>query len=158
MSAKIATWQARMSAQFGAVPPSYTEIRAICMQAEIDELRAALAATKAIRTDIVRVCPDRDVECGNRPASWCSTCPLRGACAAPVPQQAAGDARSMDIPTVWTAFRTWAKQHLGRPYSLEHREGIYTDKVTRLCFKGFKAGISANVFHAASPPSEGEPQ
>lgn len=25
----------------------------------------------------VYVCPDRDIECGSRPASWCSACPLR---------------------------------------------------------------------------------
>ncbi len=27
---------------------------------------------------VVRVCPDRDIECGRDPQCWCGNCPLRG--------------------------------------------------------------------------------
>jgi hypothetical protein len=47
--------------------------------------RAALAAPPAARIapGVVHVCVNRDALCGDNPANWCDTCPMRDALAAP---------------------------------------------------------------------------
>lgn len=33
--------------------------------------------TKFLRDGVTYVCPDKDSVCGDRPAGWCDTCPLK---------------------------------------------------------------------------------
>lgn len=44
------------------------------------------------------------------------------------------------MPEMRAAFEAWAKDHLGRGYSLDCDEGVYINPVTRWACKAFAAG------------------
>lgn len=46
------------------------------LRARLDEIHAG---TSKPELDVVRVCPERDIECGINANAWCATCPERSA-------------------------------------------------------------------------------
>lgn len=96
-----------------------------CTACDVAESRFTLRAWVSMRTD----CFDEDS------LAW--ACYLRGrADAAPLPEAT----KPISTDSILVRFQLWANLNLGQAYSLESEEGIYTDKVTRWCFNGFKAG------------------
>ena len=58
-----------------------------------------------------------------------------------------------DLECNFNDFMSWAKNHMGQGYSLEHEEGCFTNPVTKWAFRGFVVG-RANRSSTTLIPSE----